>query len=53
MSFLQPITNLWSVQSATLLQRLGQPPEVAAPASEFLRVTAAGLPGYAIGEIAK
>ncbi|KAF8559902.1 hypothetical protein OG21DRAFT_1689 [Imleria badia] len=48
-----PITNLWAVQSASLLQRLGQPPEVAAPASEFLRVTAAGLPGYAIGEIAK
>jgi hypothetical protein len=51
--FLQPITNLWSAQSATLLERLGQPPEVAAPASKFLQITAAGLPGYAIGEIAK
>lgn len=51
--FIQPITNLWTVQSATLLQRLGQPPEVAVPASKFLQVTAAGLPGYAIGEIAK
>lgn len=51
--FLQPITNLWAIQSATLLQRLGQSPEVAAPASKFLQVTAAGLPGYAIGEISK
>ncbi|KAF8433495.1 hypothetical protein L210DRAFT_83388 [Boletus edulis BED1] len=50
---LLPITNLWAVQSSTLFQRLGQPPEVAGPASEFLRITAAGLPGYAIGEIAK
>ncbi|KAG9313939.1 hypothetical protein JVU11DRAFT_4713 [Chiua virens] len=48
-----PITNLWSVQSASILQRLGQPPEVAVSASRFLKVTAAGLPGYAIGEIAK
>lgn len=36
-----------------LLQRFGQNPEVATPASEFLQVAAAGLPGYAIGEIAK
>ncbi|KIJ66439.1 hypothetical protein HYDPIDRAFT_180864 [Hydnomerulius pinastri MD-312] len=50
---LLPITKLWTTHSTTLLLRLGQAPEVAAPASQFLQVAATGMPGYAIGEIAK
>lgn len=49
----QGITTLWTVHSNTLLLRLGQAPEIATPASQFLQVAAAGMPGYALGEIAK
>ncbi|KAF9225312.1 MATE efflux family protein [Gyrodon lividus] len=48
-----PITNLWTVQSASLFLRLDQDPAVAAAASEFLQMAATGMPGYAMGEIAK
>ncbi|KIK97684.1 hypothetical protein PAXRUDRAFT_763139 [Paxillus rubicundulus Ve08.2h10] len=50
---LVPITNLWTVQSAALLSKLDQTPAVAAAASQYLTVAAAGMPGYAMGEIAK
>ncbi|KAF8846006.1 hypothetical protein BDN67DRAFT_10488 [Paxillus ammoniavirescens] len=50
---LVPITNLWTVQSAALLLQLDQTPAVAAAASQYLTVAAAGMPGYAMGEIAK
>ncbi|KIJ22209.1 hypothetical protein PAXINDRAFT_165453 [Paxillus involutus ATCC 200175] len=50
---LVPITNLWTVQSAALLLQLDQTPAVAAAASQYLTVAASGMPGYAMGEIAK
>ncbi|KAH7886242.1 hypothetical protein F5I97DRAFT_1878769 [Phlebopus sp. FC_14] len=48
-----PIMNVWTLYATSLLVRLGQSPEVAQLAGQFLRVMATGLPAYAIGEIAK
>ncbi|KAH7930437.1 hypothetical protein BV22DRAFT_1054993 [Leucogyrophana mollusca] len=48
-----PITNLWLTHSERTLLYLGQSPEVASLASDFLGVSALGMPAYAMGEIAK
>ncbi|EGO31132.1 hypothetical protein SERLADRAFT_432789 [Serpula lacrymans var. lacrymans S7.9] len=49
---LMPIVQLW-FQAESLLLQIGQDPEVASLASQFLRFTAIGLPSYAFNEIAK
>ncbi|KAH7905743.1 hypothetical protein BJ138DRAFT_727480 [Hygrophoropsis aurantiaca] len=48
-----PITNIWLIYSERILLYLGQSPEVATLAGDFLGVAALGMPAYAVSEIAK